>query len=89
MGTGGDAMVFGGPVGLGLTGFFEVRAGIAIAGILPGMALGLRGALRVQPLVTDGAPGRRVWLRSRPLPASVPVASISDKSGACSARLSV
>ena len=53
MGAGG-VMAFGCSVGQGLTGFSTLALAslIALAGILVGTALGLRGALRVRPLAT-------------------------------------
>ncbi len=52
MGTGG-VMAFGCSVGQGLTGVstLSITSFIAVAGILMGTAAGLRGALKVQPLV--------------------------------------
>ena len=52
MGTGG-VMAFGCSVGQGLTGVstLSLASFIAVAGILIGTAAGLRGALKVQPLV--------------------------------------
>jgi hypothetical protein len=51
MGAGG-VMAFGCSVGQGLTGFstLALASFVAIAGIMAGTALGLRGALRVPPL---------------------------------------
>ena len=51
MGTGG-VMAFGCSVGQGLTGLstLALASFVAVAGILAGTALGLRGALRVRPL---------------------------------------
>jgi len=51
MGTGG-VMAFGCSVGQGLTGIstLALASFVAVAGILAGSALGLRGALRVRPL---------------------------------------
>ena len=51
MGAGG-VMAFGCSVGQGLTGFstLALASFVAIAGIMAGTALGLRGALRVRPL---------------------------------------
>src|SRR4051794_4770002 len=53
MGTGG-AMAYGCSVGQGLTGLstLALPSFVAVAGILAGSALGLRGLLRVQPLVS-------------------------------------
>jgi uncharacterized membrane protein YedE/YeeE len=53
MGAGG-VMAFGCSVGQGLTGFstLALASMIALAGILVGTALGLRGALRARPLAT-------------------------------------
>ena len=53
MGAGG-VMAFGCSIGQGLTGFstLALASFIAVAGILVGTALGLRGALRVRPLAT-------------------------------------
>jgi hypothetical protein len=52
MGAGG-AMAYGCSVGQGLTGLstLALPSFVAVAGILAGTAAGLRGALRVQPLV--------------------------------------
>jgi uncharacterized protein len=51
MGSGG-VMAFGCSVGQGLTGLstLALASFVAVAGILAGSALGLRGALRVRPL---------------------------------------
>jgi hypothetical protein len=51
MGTGG-VMAFGCSIGQGLTGLstLAVASFIAVAGIMLGTAIGLRGALRVRPL---------------------------------------
>jgi uncharacterized membrane protein YedE/YeeE len=51
MGAGG-VMAFGCSIGQGLTGFstLALASFVAVAGILAGTALGLRGALRVRPL---------------------------------------
>jgi hypothetical protein len=51
MGAGG-VMAFGCSIGQGLTGISTLALGsfVAVAGILSGSALGLRGALRVRPL---------------------------------------
>ncbi|MGH6741664.1 MAG: YeeE/YedE family protein, partial [Bradyrhizobium sp.] len=51
MGTGG-VMAFGCSIGQGLTGIstLALASFIAVAGIMAGTALGLRGALRVRPL---------------------------------------
>jgi hypothetical protein len=51
MGAGG-VMAFGCSVGQGLTGFSTLALAslVAVAGIMAGTALGLRGALRVRPL---------------------------------------
>jgi uncharacterized membrane protein YedE/YeeE len=56
MGAGG-AMAFGCSVGQGLTGLstLALASFAAVAGILLGTAAGLRGALRVQPLVAEAA----------------------------------
>src|SRR3954451_4009665 len=53
MGTGG-AMAYGCSIGQGLTGLstLALASFVAVAGILAGSALGLRGLLRVQPLVS-------------------------------------
>jgi uncharacterized membrane protein YedE/YeeE len=53
MGAGG-AMAFGCSIGQGLTGLstLALASFVAVAGILAGSALGLRGLLRVQPLVS-------------------------------------
>jgi uncharacterized membrane protein YedE/YeeE len=53
MGAGG-AMAYGCSIGQGLTGIstLALASFVAVAGILSGSALGLRGVLRVQPLVT-------------------------------------
>jgi hypothetical protein len=53
MGAGG-VMAFGCSIGQGLTGFstLALASFIAVAGILVGTAIGLRGALRVRPLAT-------------------------------------
>jgi len=52
MGAGG-AMAYGCSIGQGLTGLstLALASFVAVAGILSGSALGLRGVLRVQPLV--------------------------------------
>ena len=52
MGAGG-AMAFGCSIGQGLTGLstLALASFVAVAGILLGTAAGLRGALRVRPLV--------------------------------------
>ena len=52
MGAGG-AMAYGCSIGQGLTGLstLALASFVAVAGILAGSALGLRGVLRVQPLV--------------------------------------
>ena len=54
MGAGG-AMAYGCSVGQGLTGLstLALASFVAVAGILLGTAAGLRGALRVQPLVAE------------------------------------
>jgi uncharacterized protein len=54
MGAGG-AMAYGCSIGQGLTGLstLALASFVAVAGILLGTAAGLRGALRVQPLVSD------------------------------------
>jgi uncharacterized protein len=51
MGIGG-VMAFGCSIGQGLTGISTLALGsfIAVAGIILGAAVGLRGALRVRPL---------------------------------------
>src|SRR5712664_73841 len=56
MGAGG-AMAYGCSVGQGLTGLstLALASFVAAGGILLGTALGLRGALRVQPLVAETA----------------------------------
>src|SRR6266566_6902219 len=56
MGAGG-AMAFGCSVGQGLTGLstLALASFVAVGGILLGTAAGLRGALRVQPLVAETA----------------------------------
>jgi uncharacterized protein len=56
MGAGG-AMAYGCSVGQGLTGLstLALASFVAVAGILLGTAIGLRGALRVQPLVAETA----------------------------------
>jgi uncharacterized membrane protein YedE/YeeE len=53
MGAGG-VMAYGCSIGQGLTGLstLALASFVAVAGILLGTAAGLRGALRVQPLVT-------------------------------------
>jgi hypothetical protein len=53
MGAGG-AMAYGCSIGQGLTGLstLALASFVAVAGILAGTAAGLRGALRVQPLVS-------------------------------------
>jgi hypothetical protein len=53
MGSGG-AMAYGCSIGQGLTGLstLALASFVAVAGILLGSALGLRGMLRVQPLVS-------------------------------------
>jgi uncharacterized membrane protein YedE/YeeE len=53
MGAGG-AMAYGCSIGQGLTGLstLALASFVAVAGILSGTAAGLRGALRVQPLVS-------------------------------------
>ncbi|CCE04233.1 conserved membrane hypothetical protein [Bradyrhizobium sp. STM 3843] len=57
MGAGG-VMAFGCSVGQGLTGLstLALTSFVAVAGILAGTALGLRGALRVRPLKHDAEP---------------------------------
>jgi uncharacterized membrane protein YedE/YeeE len=61
MGAGG-AMAYGCSIGQGLTGLstLALASFVAVAGILLGTAAGLRGALRVQPLVSpqDAKSGR-------------------------------
>jgi uncharacterized membrane protein YedE/YeeE len=54
MGAGG-AMAYGCSIGQGLTGLstLALASFVAVAGILLGSAAGLRGALRVQPLVSE------------------------------------
>jgi len=56
MGAGG-VMAYGCSVGQGLTGLstLALASFVAVAGIFVGTALGLRGALRVQPLVVETA----------------------------------
>jgi uncharacterized membrane protein YedE/YeeE len=56
MGAGG-AMALGCSIGQGLTGLstLALASFIAVAGILSGTALGLRGAFRVQPLAAEAA----------------------------------
>jgi uncharacterized protein len=56
MGAGG-AMAYGCSVGQGLTGLstLALASFVAVAGILLGTATGLRGALRVRPLVAEAA----------------------------------
>jgi uncharacterized protein len=56
MGAGG-AMAFGCSVGQGLTGLstLALASFVAVAGIMLGTAAGLRGALRVQPVVAEAA----------------------------------
>jgi uncharacterized membrane protein YedE/YeeE len=56
MGAGG-AMAYGCSVGQGLTGLstLALASFVAVAGILLGTASGLRGALRIQPLVAETA----------------------------------
>ncbi len=56
MGAGG-AMAYGCSIGQGLTGLstLALASFVAVAGILSGTALGLRGMLRVPPLVTTSA----------------------------------
>jgi len=53
MGAGG-VMAFGCSIGQGLTGIstLALASFVAVAGILAGSGLGLRGALRVRPLPT-------------------------------------
>jgi uncharacterized membrane protein YedE/YeeE len=53
MGVGG-VMAFGCSIGQGLTGLstLALASFVAVAGILLGSAAGLRGVLRVQPLVS-------------------------------------
>ena len=60
MGAGG-AMAYGCSVGQGLTGLstLALASFVAVAGILLGTATGLRGALRVQPLVAETALGHK------------------------------
>jgi len=60
MGAGG-AMAYGCSVGQGLTGLstLALASFVAVAGILLGTAAGLRGALRVQPLVAETALGHK------------------------------
>ena len=56
MGAGG-AMALGCSIGQGLTGLstLALASFVAVAGILSGTALGLRGAFRVQPLAAEAA----------------------------------
>ena len=56
MGAGG-AMAYGCSIGQGLTGLstLALASFVAVAGILLGTAAGLRGVLRVQPLVSQDA----------------------------------
>ena len=63
MGAGG-AMAYGCSIGQGLTGLstLALASFVAVAGILLGTAAGLRGVLRVQPLVP--AQGMRMTVRS-------------------------
>ena len=60
MGAGG-AMAYGCSIGQGLTGLstLALASFVAVAGILLGTAAGLRGALRVQPLVPAKESGPR------------------------------
>ena len=53
MGAGG-VMAFGCSIGQGLTGFSTLALAslVAVAGIMAGTALGLRGVLRVRPMAT-------------------------------------
>ncbi|MGA7809622.1 YeeE/YedE thiosulfate transporter family protein, partial [Bradyrhizobium sp.] len=57
MGAGG-AMAYGCSVGQGLTGLstLALASFVAVAGIMLGTAMGLRGALRVQPLAAEAVP---------------------------------
>jgi hypothetical protein len=68
MGAGG-AMAYGCSIGQGLTGLSTLALGsfVAVAGILLGSALGLRGMLRVPPLVgiQDGAQAPRAEVARR------------------------
>jgi uncharacterized membrane protein YedE/YeeE len=68
MGAGG-AMAYGCSIGQGLTGLstLALASFVAVAGILAGSALGLRGLLRVQPLVSaqDAAQARSTDVASR------------------------
>ena len=68
MGAGG-AMAYGCSIGQGLTGLSTpaLASFVAVAGILLGSALGLRGLLRVQPLVSaqDAAQARSADVASR------------------------
>jgi hypothetical protein len=68
MGAGG-AMAYGCSIGQGLTGLstLALASFVAVAGILLGSALGLRGLLRVQPLVSaqDAAQARSADVASR------------------------
>jgi len=59
MGAGG-AMAYGCSIGQGLTGMstLALASFVAVAGILLGSAAGLRGALRVQPLVSEHGQAR-------------------------------
>jgi uncharacterized membrane protein YedE/YeeE len=68
MGVGG-AMAYGCSIGQGLTGLstLALASFVAVAGILLGSALGLRGMLRVQPLMSaqDAAQARSADVASR------------------------
>jgi uncharacterized membrane protein YedE/YeeE len=72
MGAGG-AMAYGCSIGQGLTGLstLALASFVAVAGILLGSALGLRGLLRVQPLVS-AQDARSVRPRELTLPAAAP-----------------
>jgi hypothetical protein len=70
MGAGG-AMAYGCSIGQGLTGLstLALASFVAVAGILLGSALGLRGMLRVQPLLASAGralrPGSLTWRDAR------------------------
>jgi uncharacterized membrane protein YedE/YeeE len=72
MGAGG-AMAYGCSIGQGLTGLstLALASFVAVAGILLGSALGLRGLLRVQPLVS-GQEARSVRPHELTSPAAAP-----------------
>jgi hypothetical protein len=59
MGAGG-AMAYGCSIGQGLTGLstLALASFVAVGGILLGTAAGLRGALRVRPLISTKTPGQ-------------------------------